>query len=71
VKKNFFNEGKWGKIAFTVCFMNLYYVTVEIAVKNIQDVYQDRTLTIWTVKKWFTKLRRGDFFDDQSCSGSF
>jgi len=35
VKKNFFNER--GKVAFTVCFIN--YVTIGIAVKNIQDVY--------------------------------
>jgi len=41
VKKNFFERGK---VAFTVCFIN--YVTVGIAVKNIQDVYQDYALAI-------------------------
>jgi len=47
VEKNFFN--KRGKVAFTVCFMN--YVTVGIAVKNIQNVYQDRASAIRMVKK--------------------
>lgn len=47
-------------------FMNFggWTITVETAVKNIQDIYQDRA--IQTVKKCFAKFKHDDFdLDDQ------
>lgn len=53
-----------------LCFEFRKGVTIGTAVKNIQDVYQDRAPAIRAVKKWFVKFRHSDFhLDDQPRSG--